>query len=162
MAASGLRDVIPYAINFSTVVVILAVVTRKPLKKFLYQRHERMKDAVEGAAIAHQKALARVTAARKKVESAAAEEQQIVAKEKQQTEIEKKEILENAKTESQRMLGEADRLAAFEQEEASEKVKEQFLQMVVRETENSLKNGLKKDDHHAILKRAQDSIEVGV
>ncbi len=162
MAASGLRDVIPYAVNFSVVVVTLAVLTRKPLKKFLYQRHERMKDAVEGAAIAHEKANTRIQAAKKKLESSASEEQQILQKEKQSLEQEKREILEAAKAEASRLANETDRLATFEQEEASEKVKEEFLQLVVRETENSLKSGLKKDDHHAILKRAQNSIEVGV
>jgi F-type H+-transporting ATPase subunit b len=162
MAASGLRDVIPYAVNFSAVVVILAVITRKPLKKFLYQRHARMKDAVESAAIAHEKAKARMLAAKKNLDSAAAEEQLILSKERSQAEIEKSEILEKAKAESQRVVAEAERLAVFEQEEASEKVKQEFLDLVVREAESSLKNGLKRDDHQAILKRAQNSIEVGV
>ena len=47
-------------------------------------------------------------------------------------------------------------------EEATDRVKGAFLDLVVHATENSLRSGLKKDDHSAILKRAQNSIEVGV
>ncbi|RYZ97742.1 MAG: hypothetical protein EOP11_21615, partial [Proteobacteria bacterium] len=67
MAAAHLHDVIPYAVNFSVVVVILAVVLKKPARKFIYQRHERMKDAFESATIAHQKAATRAEAARQAV-----------------------------------------------------------------------------------------------
>ena len=75
---------------------------------------------------------------------------------------EKKEILEKAQVESQRISTEAERLAGVEQEEAAERVKGAFLDLVVRETEGGLKRGLKKEDHSAIVKRAQTSIEVGV
>lgn len=162
MAAKNIQDVVPYAVNFSVVVVFLAVMLRKPLRKFVYQRHERMKDSFEAAAMAHQKASSRASQARRALEGAVAEEDSILSRERQFAEQEKKEIQQKTDHESSRLLAEAERMAANEQDEALGSVKEKFLDMVVRETEDALRKGLKKDDHSAILKRAQNSIEVGV
>lgn len=162
MAVKTIQEVAPYAVNFSIVVVFLAVILRKPARKFLYQRHERMKDAVESAAIAHQKAAQRVDAAKLAMSQARSEEAALLEKERQHALLEKKEILERAKIEAERVIQEAERLAQVEQEEASDRVKDEFLQRVVKGAEESLVRGLKRDDHSAILKRAQSSIEVGV
>jgi F0F1-type ATP synthase membrane subunit b/b' len=162
MAIKTMQEVVPYAVNFSVVVVILAAVLRKPTRKFIYQRHERMKDAVESAAIAHRKAEDRVKAARQAMERVKQEEAALLQREASHSEAEKAIILEKTKQETQRLSLEADRLAQVEQEEASDRVKGQFLELVVKEAEESLRRGLKKDDHSALLKNAQKSIEVGV
>ena len=153
---------IPYFVNFAIVVALLVFMTRKPLRKFVYQRHERMRDAVESAAIAHHNALTRADAAKAALAAVGAEESAVLRRESAGAEQEKKEILEKAGSEVLRVTREAERLAGLEQEEAADRVKGQFLDLVVHETEENLKRGLKKDDHSAILKRAQNSIEVGV
>jgi F-type H+-transporting ATPase subunit b len=159
---SEFQPLIPYFINFAIVIVLCVVMFRKPIRKFVYQRHERMRDAVESASIAHRKASERAEAARKAMAAIGEEERALLAREAASAELERKEILEKAQAEAQRVAREAERLAGVEQEEASERVKGAFLDLVVRETEDSLRRGLKKDDHSAILKRAQNSIEVGV
>jgi F0F1-type ATP synthase membrane subunit b/b' len=143
------------------VVVILGAVLRKPTRKFVYQRHERMKDAIESAAIAHRKAEDRAMAARKAVEGLAAETSTLAERERRAAEIERAEIIEKARQEAERLAKESDRLAQVEHEEASDRVKEAFLGEVVSAAEESLRRGLKRDDHSAILKHAQKSIEVG-
>ncbi len=160
--APELRALVPYFINFSIVAALLYMMLRKPLRKYVYQRHERMRDAIEAAAIAHRKAASRAEGARRMIGGLAAEEVSLLSREAAGAEQEKKEILEKGRAEAQRVLKEADRLAAVEQEEASERVKGQFLDLVIAETESTLKRSLKKDDHSAILKRAQNSIEVGI
>lgn len=153
---------IPYFINFAIVIVLCVLMFRKPLRKYVYQRHERMRDAVESAAVAHRKASERASAAKRSLAAIAQEEQSLLQREAADAGAEKKEILEKAQAEAQRVAREAERRAGVEQEEASERVKGQFLNLVVHETEESLKRSLKQDDHSAILKRAQNSIEVGV
>lgn len=162
MAEQNFHALIPYAVNFSIVVVFLVFVTRKPLKKFLYQRHERMKDSFESAARAHKKAAERSAAATSAIRGAPAKEAEIIANERRFAEQERSEILEKSQLEAKRVLSEAERLVGVEQEEAGDRVKAAFLDMVVRGTEESLRKGLKKDDHSAIVRRAQNSIEVGV
>lgn len=160
--APEFRELIPYFVNFSIVVALLFVMGRKPLRKFVYQRHERMRDAFEAAAIAHKKAAARADSAARALKGLSAEEGALLRAESESLEREKREILDKAQAEAARVLKEAERLAAVEQDEASDRVKGQFLSLVIRETEDTLKRSLKKDDHSAILKRAQNSIEVGV
>ncbi|MGZ3693361.1 MAG: F0F1 ATP synthase subunit B family protein [Bdellovibrionota bacterium] len=155
------KEVFPYFVNFTITIVLLVFMTRKSLRRYVYQRHERMKDAVESAAIAHQKALARIEAAKKAIDGAALEEQKLSANERLQVEQEKNEILQKSRDEATRQTKEAERLASAEREEAFDKVKEQFVAAVVSGTEQKLKQNLKKDDHSAIIKRAQASIEVG-
>jgi hypothetical protein len=121
-----------------------------------------MKDAVESAAIAHKKAADRHAAAQAALARIGEEENALLSRERSQTEQEKKEILEKALQESGRLREEAERLSIVEQEEALDRVKEQFLELVVKETEESLKRGLKQADHHEIFRRAQNSIELGV
>lgn len=162
MAIKTMQEVVPYAVNFGVVVVILAAVLRKPTRKFIYQRHERMKDAVESAAIAHRKAEDRVSAARRAMEQVVREESALLQREAGYSEAERAVILEKTKQETQRLALEADRLAQVEQEDASDRVRGQFLELVVKEAEENLRRGLKKDDHSALLKSAQKSIEVGV
>lgn len=160
--APAFQPLVPYFINFAIVLVMVFVMARKPLRKFVYQRHERMRDAIEAAAVAHRKAATRAEEAKRALSALPAEERNILQRETNSAEQEKKEILEKAQAESQRVLKEADRLVAVEQDEATDRVKGQFLDLVIRETEDNLKRSLKKDDHSAILKRAQNSIEVGV
>ncbi len=162
MASQNFQQVIPYAVNFSVVVGLLFVLVKKPLRKYLYQRHERMKDAFESAGIAFKKAEVRNMEAKKSIAALASEENILLAREKQFAEQESAVILSKAKEEAQRIAQEVERLSQVEQEESSERVKNQFVDLVIRETEESLKRGLKKDDHSAIVKRAQNSIEVGV
>ena len=157
-----IRALLPYFINFALVVLALYFMLRKPLRKFIYQRHERMRDALESAAIAHKKAVERAQIARKAMAAIAEEEKSLLQNEAGAAEDEKREILAKAQAEALRVAREADRLAHVEQDDASERVKSQFLDLVVRETENRLRDGLKRDDHNAILKRAKNSIEVGV
>ncbi len=160
--AAEFQPLVPYFVNFAIVVAMVFFMARKPLRKFVYQRHERMRDAIEAAAVAHKKAAGRAEEAKRALTGLAGDERSILEREAASAEVEKKEILEKADAEARRVLREAERLAAVEQEEASDRVKGQFLDLVIGETESTLRRSLKKDDHSAILKRAQTSIEVGV
>jgi len=162
VAQQDVREVLPYTVNFSIVVVILVALLRKPLRKFLYQRHERMKDAFECAGLAFKRSQDRHAAAKKAIEQLAQEESRLASEMKQVTEQERSAILTKANEEASRIRAEVERLIQVEQDEANERVKTQFVDLVVKNTEEALQKSLKKDDHSAILKRAQTSIEVGV
>lgn len=158
----NIQSLLPYFVNFSIVVVFLFYVTKKPLKKFLYQRHERMKDEFEAAARAHKRAQERNMVATSAARGVSGQELRVLDDERRGAQEEARELLQRSQQESARIIAEADRLARVEQEEASDRVREIFLDMVVVAAEESLRRGLKRDDHAALLKRAQNSIEVGV
>lgn len=162
MAEQNLSVVIPYAINFSLVVVILYFAARKPLRKYVYQRHERMSDAFNVAASQFKKAQDRHQAAKSSVNNLGKKESEYFSSGRSAAEAEKKEIIEKAHAEAKRLLLEADRMMAAETDDNTQKIKKEFLEMIVAQTESGLKKDLKSSDHSAIYKRAQNSIEVGV
>jgi F0F1-type ATP synthase membrane subunit b/b' len=153
---------IPYFINFGIVIALLVWMLRAPFRKYVYQRHERMRDAVEAAAIAHRKASDRAEAAKRALATVSAEEKRVLAQDAATVDQEKKDILDKAQAEAHRVGRETERLASAEQDDAGDRVKGQFLDLVVREAEETLKRSLKKEDHSAIIKRANNSIQVGI
>lgn len=158
----GFQQIVPYAVNFSIVVVLLVFIARNPLKKYLYQRHERMRDFLEDSARVHAKSLERNKAVSAQLSSAEREMGRIVEREIAQAKQEAQEHVQKSHEEVERIEKEAQRLADTEGSESEGRVKSVFVDLVISQTEAALRQELKKDDHSAIIKRAQNSIEVSV
>ena len=160
--AEELEPIVPYFINFAITIAILVWMLRAPFRKFLYQRHERVRDSVNAAALAYEEANRHAEAAKRALSLVASDEREFFARDNATTEQEKKEIIKKAQAEALRVAREAERLSGAELDAAADRLRDQFLDLVVQEAESSLRRGLKKEDHSAIVKRAQMSIEVGV
>lgn len=161
-AASGVSALLPYAVNFSAVVLIVTVVAKKPLRKFVFQRHERIKDFVESSALAHRRAAERAEAAKRATAQLAAEAQKIKQADLDSAGREAAEILAGAEKEAARVRRDAERMMAVEAAEMEEKIRSRFLDQVISRVETKLQSGLRTDDHAKIVRRARSSIEVGV
>lgn len=162
MAIHHVEQVTPYAVNFSLVVCVLVLLLRKPTRKFVYQRHEQMKDSIEAATRAYELASKKHTEAAAKAAQLSTLSSNLLRSELDQAKVEAADISKKAEAETKRLANETERLAQVEAEEAFRKVRAGFVDLVIEGAENNLKVGLKRDDHAAILKRAQSSIEVGV
>lgn len=162
MEHQNISQVIPYAVNSAIVVVILFVVARAPLRKYLYQRHERMKDAFEGSKAVFEKAQSRNEQAKKALSSLAAAQAQVRDQVRADGDAEARALMDKSKAEAQRIEADADRLASAEMEESSNRIKDELVRAVISRAEEGLRKELKNDDHKAIVKNAQNSIEVGV
>ena len=161
MAASGLKDIVPYAVNFSIVVVLLTIIARKPLKRFVFQRHERLKDFVDASSKTFKAAKARYESASMKLGGVEAESKEILSSEMNSARKEAVEIISKGKEEAERMRKEAERLIAVEQSDVELRIKVDFLDNILAAAETRLKRGLKNDDHKKILKNAESRIGVG-
>jgi F0F1-type ATP synthase membrane subunit b/b' len=161
VAVKNIQEVVPYAVNFSIVVVFLSVVLRKPLRKYVYQRHERIRDSIESATIAFNRAKERADRASAALRGLAGEVQGIKESERQAALREKQQIEAAAQTESARWALEGQRMAEADAQEAGQKIKEQFLRLVVAQAEAKISGGLDKGRHEEILKGARASIEAG-
>lgn len=162
MAIYHVEQVVPYAVNFGLVACILAILLRKPTRKFVYQRHEQMKDSIEAATRAYELASKKHTEAAAKASQLSTLSANLLKSELAQANQEASDLSRKAELESKRLAAETERLAQVEAEDAFRKVRAGFVDLVIEGAENNLKVGLKRDDHAAILKRAQSSIEVGV
>lgn len=159
--ASGLREVVPYAVNFSIAFALLFVIGRKPLRRFVYQRHERLKDFIENSTQVFQQAQARHEAAVARLKNIDGEEQEIIAAEVAGARCDAEEMVAKGRAEAERMRVEASRLMAVEAGEIAGRVKAEFLDKVLEAAGLRLKEGLGGDDHKEILRQAQSRIEVG-
>jgi F-type H+-transporting ATPase subunit b len=158
---SELGSLLPFVVNFTVVLVLLAVLARKPLRKFVYQRHERLKDFLESSAKEHELAASRLAAAEASLRGADGEVASIMEREARASAAEAADLVARAKEEAARAAREAEALVLSQASDASEKMKLQFVEMVISTTGDRLRSGLRHDDHSAIFERAQSSIGAG-
>jgi len=157
----SLKHVLPYAVNFSIFAIILGSLLRKPLQKFVFQRHERIKDFVESSAGAHASALDRAKRARGVLLSFDSEIAAVEAEELRLAKEEAAELIARAKKDVERVALDAKRIAENEAQELSDGVRAKFLLQAIDAADASLRDDLKSEQHNYILRAARSSIEAG-
>ena len=157
-----IQGVIPYFVNFTIVAVGFTVLTKKHVKKFVYQRYEHIKDAVEAAA----RDQAEVEERLKKVNHGLAAFNEIAEKiwseERMLATQEAAQVAEKARLEVEQIELNARRVASTESKERQQNTRGVFIDLIAREAELKLRRNIKKDDHNNIVKAASGRIEVGV
>lgn len=155
----ALHHVLPYIVNFSILVVGVVFFTRKPFQRFVYQRHERIKDSAESAARDRSAVEARV----KKVEAAVAafsqDAERIRTQERLGATQDVNEIAEKARQELASIQSGGQRIIENESRERQLQVRGAYVDLILRETEEKLKKGLKREDHSGLVKSAGGKIE---
>lgn len=158
----NVHDVLPYAVNFTVFAVIVAYLVRNPFKKFVFQRHERIKDQVGASARASEEAKKRIAG----VNSALASFQQDVSRmsteEIRSSTTEAVQIVEKAKKDAERIRLDAKKIAENEAQDLSDAARAEFLNQAIAAADAALRAGLKSEDHKSIMSDARSSIEAGV
>jgi F0F1-type ATP synthase membrane subunit b/b' len=162
MAANGLKELVPYAVNFSLFAVSVYFLARKPVKNFVYKRHERMKDFVLDAAKEKQEAVERHTKISKKMEKLAQEEAAILQAAAQEGKQEAASILEKATIEAKRIAADAEQIVANESQERDKQMTKILLDVACGRAEGILSKQLKKEDHSGLVKKAKSVIKTSV
>ena len=162
MAKSGLSQLIPYVVNFSAVVGILGYVGRKPLQKFLYQRHEHLKDLMESAARAYHSAKERFEKTSGKLSHFDREAKEILQRAEHAGVEQAEEIMKNATADVERVAKDAERILANEINEHQKTIRNRVINEAIEKTKEILKKDLKSEDHSRILKSVRSSLEAEV
>lgn len=157
-----IHHLLPYAVNFSIVIALLMVLTRNPLKKFLFQRHERIQDQVLSSEKQFQAAKLKNDSLQAQKSALQNEFKALEAREKEAAEASTKKLLASANEESRRIESESKRLAVNEAEDSGAKMKQEFVDEIIHRTEAALLNGLGNDAHSGVLARAKNSMEAEV
>lgn len=162
MEQDTLKHILPYAVNFSIFAVILVALIRNPFKKFVFQRHERIKDFLGASAKAGEEAEARIAKANALIHGFAAESRRVMAEEVVQAKQDAAQIVEKARQDAARVSAEAKKIAENETQELSDSVRMQFLSQAIAAADKDLRASLKKEHHNKILSKASSRIEAGV
>jgi F-type H+-transporting ATPase subunit b len=159
MAASGLSDLVPYAINFSIVASAAVYFGREPVRKFVYQRHERMKDLIESASRAKKVAEKRYLEVQNKLQTITDESRKILSEAEQDAKTEASLLLSRADQEVGRLNTDTDRILRNEEESRANKLRNNMINLAIASAEQSLRKNLKKEDHSAIISRAKSRLD---
>lgn len=154
--------VLPYAVNFSILVIALVFFTRKPFQRFVFQRHERIKDAVLSADKDKRLASDRMDAVARALKTFNEDAEKIRNDERHAGVLESAAIAERSKQELARISAESIRIIENESRERELLVRRKFVDLVAKDAEGKLSKNLKRDDHGGLIKRAGAHIEVSV
>lgn len=159
MAAEGLSGLVPYAINFSLVFGAIGYFGRAPLRKFVYQRHERQRDLVDAAAAAKKNAEKRFIEVQDNLKRLTEDGRKILQEAEQEAKAEALQILKRADAEVARLEKDAERIIANEEEQQANALRGHMLEMALASAETKLRSGMKKEDHSAIIRVAKRKLE---
>lgn len=159
MAATGLAGIIPYAINFSIVAGSAIYFGRKPLAKFVFQRHERIKDLVESAANAQKEAKKRFEEIMKSIEGSSKEVEILLSESEEDAKAEAKAIVEKAEADAAKVKADAEKIVEYERNGQLEILKQKVIYQALQQAENSLRKDMNDDVHTKMLKAAKTQIE---
>lgn len=148
----SLLSIIFRFVNFAILLFILIRFAGRPLKKYLMERHLRIKDEIESK----RKAIEETQTLREELEK------KISAVDVEIEEM-KRNLIEEAQKERERMISEAnafvnrlkEQIALMRQQELKEMtllVKEEVAKRVIEEAENIIRERLKKEDHDLLVK----------
>lgn len=156
-----LSALIPYFVNFAIIVIGLGFAISKPFSRFVYQRHEHIRDLVESA----KKEKLLIEAKMKELESGLthlrATSEKMLNDERAAATAEALQIADKSRQEAARIEADADRIIENELREGELKVKAIFVNQVIADAESKLQKDLKREDHAHLVKRASGTIEVG-
>lgn len=159
MAADGLSGLIPYAFNFSIIAGAAAYFGRAPIRKLVYQRHERMKDLVESATKAKKGAEKRFLEVQTKLQKITEESRKLLQEAEADAKSEAAQLLARADHEVARLRTDTDRILKNEEEHRSTDLRNNMINQAIVAAEASLRKNLKKEDHTAIIRRAKSRLE---
>lgn len=159
MAATGIEGLLPYAINFSIVAGSALYFGRKPLAKFVYQRHERMKDLLESAAAAQEEAKKRFEAVMKSIENSDNEVSAILKETEADARAEAAAIEAKAQADADKVLSDAEKIVEHERHGQMNELKQKVIFKALTQAEVNLRKGINEDVHTQMLKAAKTQIE---
>lgn len=162
MAASGFAGLVPYAINFSIVAGAAIYFGREPLRKFVFQRHERFKDLVESAAKAQEAAEKRFAEVMKSIEGVDSEVSQLLKEAEVEAKSEAQEVLQRAQADADRLAVDSDRTIERERSAQLQKIKRTIILKSLTDAEAKLRKGMNPEVHTQMLKVAKAQIEASV
>lgn len=157
--AAEFSGLIPYAVNFSIVIGAALFYGRAPIKKFVYQRHERQRDLIDSAAAAKKNAEKRFLEIQENLRSLGDESRRLLAEAEADAKAEAQTIEKRADADVARVKKDVERILAGEVEQREAGMRKLVVDLAADKATKMLRGQMKKEDHSAILRVAKRSIE---
>ncbi len=149
---------IPFGINFTITVTALFFILRKPLRKFVYQRHEKIKDLVHFANKSEKEAQDRLEQAEKLLSTMSEEEKRITAQEIDKAQRRAKSLLEKNEESVRRMEADAQRIIENEARQLEEALFLSLLNRAEGSAKEKISSTVKEKEQKELLKKAVNQL----
>lgn len=159
MASGGISSIIPYAVNFSLVLGLVVYYGRKPLKKFIYQRHERQKDIFDIAKKKKEESEERIDRVKQLLANLGQEKENILAESQRLSDIEIKELMDKTGKEKIRLSKDIERAIGNEKTQAMKFLQNEFVRQISDLAEKNIREQVKEKNHESIISAAIKNTE---
>jgi F-type H+-transporting ATPase subunit b len=138
-------------VNFALLFGLLSLVAYKPLMKMMDERSRKIKESLEQAEVVKKQAEQAGVEAEKRIEAAAMEGHETVARALRTGEEVKREAQVRAKQEAETLLARAKVEIQKERDEAIDSLRTEFADITIRAAEKVIGKSLDKQDHRDII-----------
>lgn len=159
MAVHSVKELLPYAVNFTAVAGLVYYIARKPLQKMAYQRHEHQKDKMDAAKEAEDIAKARFNSIEDRLKKFDENAKVYLDQARVEAEREARQIEEKGMQEAERIRQDSLRIVANEEQEAGRRLQKHVTDLAISQTETMLKENMKDEDHQNLIKEASSKLE---
>jgi F-type H+-transporting ATPase subunit b len=143
-------------INVAILFVLLYLVAYKPIMKMLDERSRKIKESMEQTEYIKQQAERAEVEAKKRIDAAAKEGQEAVARSVRTGEEVKKEAQQQAKQEAEALIGRARTEIQRERDEAIDDLRKEFADITIMAAGKVIDQTLDKKAHREIIKKVLD------
>lgn len=145
-------------VNFILLAGLLYYFLRKPVRNFLNQRQQGVKEALEEAQRAKAEAEARFKEMEKKLAQAHKEMEELKRMLLEQGRLEKERILANAQKEAEKIRKQAQLTAEQELKKAQSMLRKEAVELAARIAEALLKERIDPKDHERLIRQYVESV----
>ncbi len=145
-------------VNFLLLAGLLYYFLRKPVRNFLNQRQQGVKEALEEAQRAKAEAEARFKEMEKRLAQAQKEMEELKGMLLEQGRVEKERILANARKEAEKIRKQAELTAEQEFKKAQSVLRKEAVELAARIAEALLKERIDPKDHERLIQQYLQSV----
>jgi len=145
--------------NFTLLLVVLFFLLKKPVKDFFRERATQLKDKLQDAAQKRDAALGKYQSVETKLKRIEDEIKNLVETIRQEGELEKAKILNDAQMQSERMLAESHKLIQQEVRKAKEVLKEEGIQIAIELASTHIRQNIQPEDQNRIVQEYLGKME---
>jgi F-type H+-transporting ATPase subunit b len=139
------------AVNFILLAGLLYYLLKKPIRNFLDQRQQGVREALEEAQRARQEAEARYKEMERKLAQASKEMEELKGMLVEQGRVEKEKILTNARREAEKIRRQAELAVEQELKKAQQFLREEAVELATQLAEALLKERIESKDHERLI-----------
>lgn len=145
-------------INFGILFLLLYLLARSPLAKFIKNKRDSINEEIESSFRKRDEVEIRLREIRKRLENIESEINQIISKGEIDATSEREEILDEARREAEKIILEAKELIEEEKRKAIDQLRKYSAELLMGKVIERIKESFGEGEHRKIIRKAMDEV----